>query len=138
MASALLRRPCGLRDDGAVSTNWNHDSQTAPTTPHPARGWFVNPARWIKTPHARLVANLHLRRRRMAGWATPRSSARAPMASGWASSVFDGARAFDGVTPDLDKHCARLGRSAISMCLKPTPALANVRFVDPPGAVGWF
>jgi branched-chain amino acid aminotransferase len=24
------------------------------------------------------------------------------------TSVFDGARAFEGVTPDLDKHCARL------------------------------
>jgi branched-chain amino acid aminotransferase len=36
------------------------------------------------------------------------------------SSVFDGARAFEGVTPDLDKHCARLNRSAQSMCLKPT------------------
>jgi branched-chain amino acid aminotransferase len=37
-----------------------------------------------------------------------------------ASSVFDGARAFEGVTPDLDKHCARLNRSAKTMCLKPT------------------
>jgi len=36
------------------------------------------------------------------------------------SSVFDGARAFEGVTPDLDKHCARLNRSAKGMCLKPT------------------
>jgi len=36
------------------------------------------------------------------------------------SSVFDGARAFEGVTPDLDKHCERLNRSATSMCLKPT------------------
>jgi branched-chain amino acid aminotransferase len=36
------------------------------------------------------------------------------------SSVFDGARAFEGVTPDLDKHCARLNCSARSMCLKPT------------------
>ena len=33
------------------------------------------------------------------------------------SSVFDGARAFEGVTPDLDKHCARLDRSAKAMCL---------------------
>jgi branched-chain amino acid aminotransferase len=39
------------------------------------------------------------------------------------SSVFDGARAFDGVTPDLDKHCARLNRSAKAMCLKPTMAV---------------
>jgi len=36
------------------------------------------------------------------------------------SSVFDGARAFEGVTPDLDKHCARLNRSARALCLKPT------------------
>ena len=40
-----------------------------------------------------------------------------------ASSVFDGARAFEGVTPDLDKHCARLNRSAQSMCLKPTTSV---------------
>jgi branched-chain amino acid aminotransferase len=36
------------------------------------------------------------------------------------SSVFDGARAFEGVTPDLDQHCARLNRSAQAMWLKPT------------------
>jgi branched-chain amino acid aminotransferase len=36
------------------------------------------------------------------------------------SSVFDGARAFEGVMPDLDKHCARLNRSAKTMWLKPT------------------
>jgi branched-chain amino acid aminotransferase len=36
------------------------------------------------------------------------------------SSVFDGARAFEGVTPDLDLHCARLNRSAQAMWLKPT------------------
>src|SRR5579863_7666662 len=35
------------------------------------------------------------------------------------SSVFDGARAFEGVTPDLDQHCARLNRSAKAMWLKP-------------------
>ena len=35
------------------------------------------------------------------------------------SSVFDGARAFEGVTPDLDRHCARLNRSAATMLLKP-------------------
>jgi branched-chain amino acid aminotransferase len=35
------------------------------------------------------------------------------------SSVFDGARAFEGVTPDLDMHCARLNRSAETMWLKP-------------------
>ena len=36
------------------------------------------------------------------------------------SSVFDGARAFEGVAPDLDLHCARLNRSARAMWLKPT------------------
>ncbi len=36
------------------------------------------------------------------------------------SSVFDGARAFEGVTPDLDLHCARLNRSARALGLKPT------------------
>ena len=35
------------------------------------------------------------------------------------SSVFDGARAFEGVTPDLDLHCERLNRSARAMWLKP-------------------
>jgi branched-chain amino acid aminotransferase len=41
----------------------------------------------------------------------------------WAgSSVFDGARAFEGMTPDLDLHCARVNRSAEKMFLKPTVA----------------
>jgi branched-chain amino acid aminotransferase len=35
------------------------------------------------------------------------------------TSVFDGARAFEGVTPDLDLHCARVNESAKAMCLKP-------------------
>ena len=35
------------------------------------------------------------------------------------SSVFDGARALEGVTPDLDLHCERLNRSAEAMWLKP-------------------
>jgi len=34
------------------------------------------------------------------------------------TSVFDGARAFEGVTPDLDLHCARINKSAGAMCLK--------------------
>jgi len=36
------------------------------------------------------------------------------------SSVFDGARAFEGVAPDLDLHCARVNSSAKSMYLKPS------------------
>jgi branched-chain amino acid aminotransferase len=35
------------------------------------------------------------------------------------SSVFDGARAFEGVTPDLDLHCARVNTSAQTLGLKP-------------------
>src|SRR5262249_46524632 len=35
------------------------------------------------------------------------------------SSVFDGARAFEGVTPDLDLHCARVNASARTLQLKP-------------------
>ena len=35
------------------------------------------------------------------------------------SCVFDGARAFEGVTPDLDLHCARVNASARTLQLKP-------------------
>jgi branched-chain amino acid aminotransferase len=38
------------------------------------------------------------------------------------TSVFDGARAFEGVTPDLDLHCARINNSVKAMCLKPLVA----------------
>jgi branched-chain amino acid aminotransferase len=36
------------------------------------------------------------------------------------SVVFDGARAFEGVAPDLDLHCARVNDSARKLFLKPT------------------
>ncbi|MDA7964078.1 branched-chain amino acid aminotransferase [Ruegeria sp.] len=36
------------------------------------------------------------------------------------SSVFDGARFFDGVAPDLDAHCARVNRSAEALMLTPS------------------
>ncbi len=36
------------------------------------------------------------------------------------STVFDGARFFDGLTPDLDKHCARTNRSASALMMTPT------------------
>jgi branched-chain amino acid aminotransferase len=43
-----------------------------------------------------------------------------PMTHGsWlASTVFDGARAFEGTTPDLDLHCQRIVRSVDAMGLK--------------------
>ncbi|WP_394829777.1 branched-chain amino acid aminotransferase [Pendulispora albinea] len=37
-----------------------------------------------------------------------------------ASLVFDGARAFEGVVPDLDRHCARVNDSARALGLEPT------------------
>ena len=36
------------------------------------------------------------------------------------STVFDGARWFDGISPDLELHCQRINRSAINMGMKPT------------------
>ena len=44
-----------------------------------------------------------------------------PMTHGtWMASVaFDGARAFEGVTPDLDRHCARAVASARALGLEP-------------------
>ncbi|WP_170526062.1 branched-chain amino acid aminotransferase [Ruegeria arenilitoris] len=36
------------------------------------------------------------------------------------SSVFDGARRFDGMTPDLAAHCDRVNRSAEALMLTPT------------------
>lgn len=36
------------------------------------------------------------------------------------TTVFDGARYFDGLAPDLAAHCARVNRSAEALMLKPT------------------
>lgn len=36
------------------------------------------------------------------------------------TTVFDGARCFDGLTPDLEPHCARVNRSAEALMLTPT------------------
>jgi branched-chain amino acid aminotransferase len=33
------------------------------------------------------------------------------------STVFDGARAFEGVAPDLDRHCAHFNQSAVNFNL---------------------
>jgi len=41
------------------------------------------------------------------------------------SIVFDGARAFEGVAPDLDKHLARVNRSAAALGLKPVVSEAT-------------
>ena len=39
------------------------------------------------------------------------------------TSVFDGARAFEGVAPDIDLHCARVNESAKAMGLNPVVPL---------------
>jgi branched-chain amino acid aminotransferase len=43
------------------------------------------------------------------------------------SSVFDGARIFDGLAPDLDRHCERLIDSAWKMLLRPTHTAEEVQ-----------
>lgn len=42
------------------------------------------------------------------------------------STVFDGARLFEGKTPDLDLHCARVNRSAEALMLDPTVDAADM------------
>ncbi len=42
------------------------------------------------------------------------------------SMVFDGARAFDGVAPDLDRHCERFNASAVIMGLKPLKSVEQL------------
>uniref|UniRef100_UPI0038F673FC aminotransferase class IV n=1 Tax=Streptomyces niveiscabiei TaxID=164115 RepID=UPI0038F673FC len=39
---------------------------------------------------------------------------------------FDGARHFDGVSPDLDRHAARVNRSAVALGLKPTMSAEEI------------
>lgn len=42
------------------------------------------------------------------------------------TTVFDGARFFDGLAPDLEPHCARVNRSAKSLLLTPTVATKDM------------
>ncbi|MCE8007264.1 branched-chain amino acid aminotransferase [Aestuariivita sp.] len=42
------------------------------------------------------------------------------------TSVFDGARHFDGMAPDLEPHCARVNRSATALMLTPTVSSAEM------------
>lgn len=42
------------------------------------------------------------------------------------SSVFDGARYFDGVSPDLLAHCERVNRSAQALMIEPTVSAENM------------
>ncbi|MGV2106483.1 branched-chain amino acid aminotransferase [Agrobacterium vitis] len=42
------------------------------------------------------------------------------------STVFDGARWFDGIAPDLDLHCQRINRSALAMHMQPTMSAEEI------------
>jgi len=42
------------------------------------------------------------------------------------TSVFDGARYFDGVAPDLEAHCARVNRSAEALMIEPTVSVEDM------------
>lgn len=42
------------------------------------------------------------------------------------SSVFDGARAFEGVMPDLELHCERVNKSAKALGLKPFMSVGQI------------
>ena len=77
-----------------------------PTRPYPVVGWPGWSQTWTFFEGEWHEGNIAL--------AGPRTQAM------WlASTVFDGARAFEGTTPDLDLHLARINRSAESMLLKP-------------------
>jgi branched-chain amino acid aminotransferase len=42
------------------------------------------------------------------------------------TTVFDGARYFEGVAPDLEAHCARINRSAEALMITPTVTVAEM------------
>ncbi len=50
------------------------------------------------------------------------------------STVFDGARWFDGIAPDLDLHCQRVNRSATNLGLKPVMAAEEIEALAWEGA----
>jgi branched-chain amino acid aminotransferase len=50
------------------------------------------------------------------------------------STVFDGARAFEGVMPDLDLHSARVNRSALTIGLSPTMEAETIAALAREGA----
>ncbi|MFT6457980.1 branched-chain amino acid aminotransferase [Pseudophaeobacter arcticus] len=53
------------------------------------------------------------------------------------SSVFDGARFFDGMTPDLDLHCARTNASAEALMMRPTVKTADMVAIAQEGLRGF-
>jgi len=59
-------------------------------------------------------------------WGNPAIMGPMTNAAWMASVVFDGARAFGGLAPDLDRHCARLIRSARELGLAPPVSAEQV------------
>lgn len=53
------------------------------------------------------------------------------------SSVFDGARFFNGVTPDLDLHCARTNASARALMMTPTHSAEDMAALIRDGLQGF-
>jgi len=53
------------------------------------------------------------------------------------TSVFDGARLFEGVTPDLDLHCARVNASAKALMIEPTVGVDEMVAIIREGLSGY-
>ena len=53
------------------------------------------------------------------------------------SGVFDGARAVNGLTPDLAAHCARVNRSAEALMLTPTVTVEAMLEIVAEGLKGY-
>ncbi len=53
------------------------------------------------------------------------------------TTVFDGARMFGGLAPDLDKHCARTNRSAAALMLTPTVTTEDMVAIVREGLAGF-
>jgi len=53
------------------------------------------------------------------------------------TTVFDGARAFDGMTPDLDRHLARINASATALMIKPTMSVEQMLDITREGLKGF-
>ncbi len=53
------------------------------------------------------------------------------------SSVFDGARYVNGLTPDLEPHCARVNRSAEALMLTPTVSVEEMMAITHEGLASY-
>jgi branched-chain amino acid aminotransferase len=53
------------------------------------------------------------------------------------TTVFDGARLFDGLAPDLEAHCARINRSARALMITPTVTTQDMVAIVREGLAGY-